>query len=176
VGTGYIVILLFRCWARLVAVDDPNEALVTAIAKVKEVVASEAATVMATFADLLVASFGELRTLAPSLIVGIATMLATALTLVPAVAHLLGGRLRHHRGRVPIRDPGSDPGLRPPVPRCSLGQGTGHPAAPDRGHSRGNGRSPAPAQRVGRTGPFNVILSYDPDSTTAITTATRPLQ
>ena len=53
-------------------------------------ITSAAATVMAAFAALLVASLESLRTLAPGLIVGIALMLLAALTLVPAILSLLG--------------------------------------------------------------------------------------
>jgi RND superfamily putative drug exporter len=57
---------------------------------VGEVITSAAATVMAAFAALLVASLESLRTLAPGLIIGIALMLLAALTLVPAIFSLLG--------------------------------------------------------------------------------------
>ena len=62
----------------------------TRVTKVGEVIASAAATVMAAFAALLVASLESLRTLAPGLIVGVALMLLAALTLVPAIFSLLG--------------------------------------------------------------------------------------
>jgi putative drug exporter of the RND superfamily len=90
VGTDYMVFLLFRYRERLSAGDQPHEALRFSLTKVGEVIASAAATVIAAFAALLVASLESLRTLAPGLIVGIALMLFAALTLVPAIFSLLG--------------------------------------------------------------------------------------
>ena len=54
---------------------------------------SAALTVMLAFAALLVASIGQLRSLAPGLIIGVGLMLAAALTLVPAVLSLFGATL-----------------------------------------------------------------------------------
>jgi RND superfamily putative drug exporter len=90
VGTDYIVFLLFRYREHLSEGEPPKKALPYSLAKVGEVITSAAATVMAAFAALLVASLESLRTLAPGLIVGIALMLLAALTLVPAILSLLG--------------------------------------------------------------------------------------
>ena len=90
VGTDYIVFLLFRYREHVSEGDQPKGALLYSLTKVGEVIASAAATVMAAFAALLVASLESLRTLAPGLIVGIALMLLAALTLVPAILSLLG--------------------------------------------------------------------------------------
>ncbi len=93
VGTDYIVFLLFRHRERISKGDEPADSLRFSIIRVGEVIASAAATVMAAFAALLVASLESLRTLAPGLIVGVALMLAAALTLVPAIMSLLDRRL-----------------------------------------------------------------------------------
>jgi putative drug exporter of the RND superfamily len=91
VGTDYIVFILFRYREHVVEPStQPKGALRYALTKVGEVIASAAATVIAAFAALLVASLESLRTLAPGLIVGIALMLLAALTLVPAIMSLLG--------------------------------------------------------------------------------------
>ena len=90
VGTDYIVFLLFRYREHVVDGDEPDGALRYSLTKVGEVITSAAATVIAAFAALLVASLESLRTLAPGLIVGIALMLLAALTLVPAILSLLG--------------------------------------------------------------------------------------
>lgn len=90
VGTDYMVFLLFRYRERVSTGDEPQDALRFSLTKVGEVIASAAATVIAAFAALLVASLESLRTLAPGLIVGIALMLLAALTLVPAIFSLLG--------------------------------------------------------------------------------------
>jgi RND superfamily putative drug exporter len=89
VGTDYIVFLLFRYREHLTRGEASPSALVTSLAKVGEVITSAAATVIAAFAALLVASLESLRTLAPGLIVGILLMLVAALTLVPAILSLL---------------------------------------------------------------------------------------
>ncbi len=93
VGTDYIVFLLFRYREHLARGEEPHEALLTSLTRVGEVITSAAATVIAAFAALLVASLESLKTLAPGLIVGIALMLLAAMTLVPAVFSLLGRAL-----------------------------------------------------------------------------------
>lgn len=93
VGTDYIVFILFRYREQVVERVRPEGALRHALTKAGEVITSAAATVMAAFAALLVASLESLRTLAPGLIIGIALMLLVALTLVPAIMSLLGMNL-----------------------------------------------------------------------------------
>jgi RND superfamily putative drug exporter len=93
VGTDYIVFLLFRYREHLANGEAPGDALRSALTKVGEVITSAAATVIAAFAALLVASLESLKTLAPGLIVGIALMLLAAMTLVPAILSLLGTHL-----------------------------------------------------------------------------------
>ena len=93
VGTDYIVFLLFRYRERLRRGASHEEALRFATAKVGVVIASSALTVIGAFAALLLAKLGSLQTLAPALIVAVASMLLTALTLVPALFILLGSRL-----------------------------------------------------------------------------------
>ena len=93
VGTDYIVFLLFRHREHIARGDAPAASLRVSVARVGEVIASAAATVIAAFAALLVASLESLRTLAPGLIVGVLLMLLAALTLVPAIFSLLGGAL-----------------------------------------------------------------------------------
>ncbi len=92
VGTDYFVFLLFRYREQVVRGDSAPNALRFAVTRAGEVITSAAATVAAAFAALLVSSLSELRTLAPGLIVGVALMLVTSLTLVPAVLALLGRR------------------------------------------------------------------------------------
>lgn len=89
VGTDYFVFLLFRYREEVAKGVQPHQALRYSLAKVGEVVSSAAATVIAAFAALLVASLGSLRTLAPGLIVGVALMMLAALTLVPAILTLV---------------------------------------------------------------------------------------
>ncbi len=93
VGTDYFVFLVFRYRERLATGDAAGTGLRFAMVRAGEVVLSAAATVMAAFAALLVASLGELRTLAPGLIAGIFLTLLASLTLVPAVLSLVGPRI-----------------------------------------------------------------------------------
>ena len=93
VGTDYIVFLLFRYRERLRHGSSHHEALSFATAKVGVVIASSALTVIGAFAALLLAKLGSLQTLGPALIAAVATMLITALTLVPALFILLGRHL-----------------------------------------------------------------------------------
>ena len=90
VGTDYIVFLLFRYREQLGKGQDPHESLTVALCRAGEVIASAAVTVMLAFAALLVASIGQLRSLAPGLIIGVGLMLLAALTLVPAILSLFG--------------------------------------------------------------------------------------
>jgi putative drug exporter of the RND superfamily len=93
IGTDYIVFILFRYRERLRHGIPAQEALVFACGVVGKVVASSALTVIGAFAALFLAKLGSLSTLAPGLIVAVAAMLITALTLVPAVLAVLGEHL-----------------------------------------------------------------------------------
>jgi putative drug exporter of the RND superfamily len=90
IGTDYIVFLLFRYREQLRRGVAHKEALIFSCAVVGKVVASSALTVIGAFAALSLAKLGSLSTLAPGLMVAVATMLVTALTLVPAIMSLLG--------------------------------------------------------------------------------------
>jgi RND superfamily putative drug exporter len=93
IGTDYIVFLLFRYRERLRAGTGYNEALELAGGVVGKVIASSALTVIGAFAALWAAHLRSLSCLAPGLVVAVALMLVTALTLVPAVFSLLGDKL-----------------------------------------------------------------------------------
>ena len=93
VGTDYMVFLFFRHREQIAKGADPASSLLHAVSRVGVVIASAAATVIAAFGALLVASIGQLRTLAPGLMVGVFLMFLAALTLVPAICSLLGLRL-----------------------------------------------------------------------------------
>src|SRR3984957_3788273 len=90
VGTDYIVFMLFRYREQIGKGQDAHESLMVALCRAGEVILSAAVTVMLAFAALLVASIGQLRSLAPGLIIGVGLMLLAALTLVPAILSLLG--------------------------------------------------------------------------------------
>ena len=90
IGTDYILFLLFRYRERLRAGDDKRTAMVTAVARVGEVISSAAAAVIVAFLVLLLASLGFFGSLGPALAIAVAVMLITSLTLIPAVVSLLG--------------------------------------------------------------------------------------
>jgi putative drug exporter of the RND superfamily len=93
VGTDYIVFLLFRYRERLRAGDDPKQALVTAVARVGEVIASAAAAIIIAFMALLLAVFGAFTSFGPGLSIAVALMALAAVTLIPAVVSLLGTKV-----------------------------------------------------------------------------------
>ncbi len=93
VGTDYIVFLLFRFRERLRAGDDPKAALVTAVARVGEVIASAAAAIVIAFSALLLAVFGGFRSFGPGLSIAVVLMAFASVTLVPAVISLVGTKV-----------------------------------------------------------------------------------
>jgi len=93
VGTDYILFLLFRYRERLRAGDSSKDALVSAVARVGEVIASAAAAIIIAFMALLLAIFGAFRSLGPGLSIAVAVMALAAVTLIPAVVSLLGPRV-----------------------------------------------------------------------------------
>jgi len=90
IGTDYILFLLFRYRERLRAGDDKRTAMVVAVERVGEVIASAAAAVIVAFLVLLLASLGFFGSLGPALAIAVGVMLITSLTLIPALVSLLG--------------------------------------------------------------------------------------
>jgi RND superfamily putative drug exporter len=93
IGTDYILFLLFRYRERLRAGDTPREAIIAAVERVGEAIASAGFAVIAAFGALVLATLGFFTTLGPALAIGVAVMLLAALTLVPAVVAVLGRRV-----------------------------------------------------------------------------------
>ncbi|HEU5161409.1 MAG TPA: MMPL family transporter [Streptosporangiaceae bacterium] len=90
IGTDYILFLLFRYRERLRAGDDKKTAMIVAVERVGEVIASAAGAVIVAFLVLLLATFGGFGSLGPALAISVGVMLVTALTLIPAIISLLG--------------------------------------------------------------------------------------
>ncbi|WP_447038486.1 MMPL family transporter [Streptomyces sp. DSM 118878] len=90
VGTDYILFLLFRYREHLRAGQEPKQALIDAVTRVGETIASAAGAVMVAFLALALSTLGSLRSMGPSLAISVAVTLVAALTLVPAVFSLLG--------------------------------------------------------------------------------------
>lgn len=93
VGTDYIVFLLFRYRERLRAGDDAKQALVTAVTRIGEVIASAAGAIIIAFSALLLAVFGGFRSFGPGLAIAVALMAIAVVTLIPAVVSLLGTKV-----------------------------------------------------------------------------------
>ena len=93
IGTDYILFLMFRYRERLRAGEDPKAAMVTAVARVGEVISSAAGVVIAAFLALLLSTLSVLRSIGPALAIAVAVTLIAGLTLVPAVVSLLGPRV-----------------------------------------------------------------------------------
>jgi putative drug exporter of the RND superfamily len=93
VGTDYIVFLLFRYRERLRAGDNPKQALVVAVSRIGEVIASAAGAIIIAFSALLLAVFGGFRSFGPGLAIAVALMALAVVTLIPAVVSLLGTKV-----------------------------------------------------------------------------------
>ena len=93
IGTDYILFLMFRYRERLRGGEDAKQAMVTAVTRVGEVIASAAGVVIAAFLALLLSTLSVLRSMGPALAIAVAVTLLAGLTLIPAVASLLGPRV-----------------------------------------------------------------------------------
>ncbi|MEY9843392.1 MMPL family transporter [Streptacidiphilus sp. MAP5-3] len=85
VGTDYILFLMFRYRERLRAGDDHKEAMITAVARVGEAIASAAGTVIIAFLALCLSSISFLKQMGPALAISVAVTLLAGLTLIPAI-------------------------------------------------------------------------------------------
>ena len=90
IGTDYILFLMFRYRERLRSGEDAKQAMVSAVTRVGEVIASAAGVVIAAFLALLLSTLSVLRSMGPALAIAVAVTLIAGLTLIPAVASLLG--------------------------------------------------------------------------------------
>ncbi|WP_404955545.1 MMPL family transporter [Streptomyces sp. 147326] len=90
VGCDYILFLLFRYREHLRAGQEPKQALIEAVSRVGETIASAAGAVIVAFLALVFSTMGNMRAMGPSLAISVAVTLVAALTLVPAVFSLLG--------------------------------------------------------------------------------------
>ncbi|HEY6501286.1 MAG TPA: MMPL family transporter [Streptosporangiaceae bacterium] len=93
IGTDYILFLMFRYRERLRLGDDPKQAMINAVHRVGEVIASAAGVVIVAFLALLLSTLSLFRSLGPTLAIAVAVTLVAGLTLVPAVVSLLGPRV-----------------------------------------------------------------------------------
>jgi putative drug exporter of the RND superfamily len=89
-GTDYGLFLVFRLREEIRRGAIPRDALVTAMGRAGASVMFSALTVIAALACLAFASFQLYRGLGPALAIGLAVMLAAALTLLPALLAIAG--------------------------------------------------------------------------------------
>ncbi|HEY8979087.1 MAG TPA: MMPL family transporter [Streptomyces sp.] len=93
VGTDYFLFLMFRYRERLRAGDEPKQAMVNAVARVGEAIASAAGAVIIAFLALILSTLGFLKQMGPALAIAVAVTLVAGLTLIPAVVSLIGPRI-----------------------------------------------------------------------------------
>jgi RND superfamily putative drug exporter len=93
VGTDYILFLMFRYRERLRAGEDPKTAMISAVTRVGEAIASAAGAVIIAFLALTLSTLGLFRSLGPALAIAVATTLVAGLTLIPAIVSLLGTKV-----------------------------------------------------------------------------------
>jgi putative drug exporter of the RND superfamily len=91
-GTDYSLLLIHRYREELGRGLEPAAALPKAVAESRRAIAASAGTVIAAMLVLLLADLESTRWLGPVLAIGIAVMLAAALTLLPAVLSVFGKR------------------------------------------------------------------------------------
>ncbi|MBC6462906.1 MMPL family transporter [Actinomadura sp. HBU206391] len=90
VGTDYILFLMFRYRERLRAGDDPQEAMVGAVARVGEAITSAAGVVIIAFLAMMLSSISIFRSWGPALAIAVTVNLLAGLTVIPAITSLLG--------------------------------------------------------------------------------------
>ncbi|GAA1917739.1 MMPL family transporter [Streptantibioticus ferralitis] len=93
VGTDYFLFLMFRYRERLRAGDEPKEAMINAVGRVGEAIASAAGAVVIAFLALSLSTLGFLKQMGPALAIAVAATLVAGLTLIPAVVSLIGPKV-----------------------------------------------------------------------------------
>jgi RND superfamily putative drug exporter len=93
IGTDYILFFLFRYRERLREGADTRGAVVHALERAGEAIASAGGAVIVAFMALVLSSLGIFRAIGPALAIAVAITLLAALTLVPAIVTVLGRAL-----------------------------------------------------------------------------------
>ncbi|MEU0335180.1 MMPL family transporter [Streptomyces sp. NPDC006193] len=93
VGTDYFLFLIFRYRECLRAGEEPKEAMVNAVGRVGEAIASAAGAVIIAFLALVLSTLGFLKQMGPALAIAVAATLVAGLTLIPAVVSLIGPKV-----------------------------------------------------------------------------------
>ncbi|MFB6892103.1 MMPL family transporter [Kitasatospora sp. NPDC056327] len=106
VGTDYFLFLAFRYRERLRAGDTRQEAVVNAVGRVGEAIASAAGAVTVAFAVLVLSSLGMFKALGPALAIAVVVTAFASLTLAPAVLAVIPARGVFWPGKKWMREPG----------------------------------------------------------------------
>jgi putative drug exporter of the RND superfamily len=93
IGVDYFLFLLFRLRERLRLGEDRRTAAARAAAGVGPVIASAALAIVAAFATMLLAEFGQFRVIGPAVAISVLVMLVAGVTLMPAIAAVTGRAL-----------------------------------------------------------------------------------
>ncbi|MFJ7073674.1 MMPL family transporter [Streptomyces sp. NPDC098781] len=93
VGTDYFLFLMFRYRERLRAGDESKHAMVNAVDRVGEAIASAAGAVIIAFLALALSTLGFLKQMGPALAIAVTVTLIAGLTLIPAVVSLIGPKV-----------------------------------------------------------------------------------
>ena len=98
-GTDYCLFMISRFREELAARENDRfeggarEAVTATSSSISTVITASASTVIIGFLGLTVASFGMIKTMGPSLAIGIGVTLLAGLTLVPALMAILGDKM-----------------------------------------------------------------------------------
>jgi putative drug exporter of the RND superfamily len=93
IGIDYFLFMIFRFREQLRVGVSGREAARVAAGRVSPVVASAALAIVAAFATLGLADFGQFRVLGPSVAISVFVMLVAGITLVPALMAAFGTKL-----------------------------------------------------------------------------------
>jgi RND superfamily putative drug exporter len=93
IGTDYFLFYLFRFRELRRKGADHKTAVLGAVERAGEAIASAGGAVIVAFLTLSLSSLGMFRSMGPALAIAVAVMLVAALTLVPAVVNVLGRAL-----------------------------------------------------------------------------------
>jgi putative drug exporter of the RND superfamily len=93
IGVDYFLFLLFRLRERLRAGEDRRTAAASAARSVGPVIASAALVIVAAFATMAAAEFGQFQVIGPAVAISVLVMLFAGVTLMPAIAAVTGRAL-----------------------------------------------------------------------------------
>ena len=93
IGVDYFLFLLFRLRERLRAGEDRSTAAASAASSVGPVIAAAALAIVAAFATLALAEFGQFQVIGPAVAISVLVMLFAGVTLMPAIAAVTGRAL-----------------------------------------------------------------------------------